>query len=99
MTTTYAIILACIAFMLVIGAVRGNPGRAVADTALLVILFGVITIVDIVFSQFMDTGDAAKSVAIAFAAGFALDALYGLLAPQRQRARDKKLRRLMKRRA
>ena len=99
MTTTYAIILACIAFMLVFGAVRGNPGRAVADTALLVILFGVITIIDIVFSQFMDTGDAAKSVAIAFAAGFALDALYGLMAPQRQRARDKKLRRLMKRRA
>jgi hypothetical protein len=98
-TTTYAIILACIAFMLVIGAVRGNPGRAVADTALLVILFGMITIIDIVFSQFMDTGDAAKSVAIAFAAGFALDALYGLMAPQRQRARDKKLRRLMKRRA
>lgn len=99
MTTAYAIILACIAFMLVIGAVRGNPGRAVADTALLVILFGIITIVDIVFGQFMDTGDAAKSVAIAFAAGFALDALYGLMAPQRQRARDKKLRRLMKRRA
>ena len=99
MTTTYAIILACIAFMLVIGAVRGNPGRAVADTALLVILFGIITIMDIVFSQFMDTGDAAKSVAIAFAAGFALDALYGLMAPQRQRARDKKLRRVMKRRA
>jgi peptidoglycan/LPS O-acetylase OafA/YrhL len=98
-TTTYAIILASIAFMLVIGAVRGNPGRAVADTALLVILFGMITIIDIVFSQFMDTGDAAKSVAIAFAAGFALDALYGLMAPQRQRARDKKLRRLMKRRA
>ena len=99
MTTTYAIILACIAFMLVIGAVRGNPGRAVADTAILVILFGMITIIDIVFSQFMDTGDAAKSVAIAFAAGFTLDALYGLMAPQRQRARDKKLRRLMKRRA
>ena len=99
MTTTYAIILACIAFMLVIGAVRGNPGGAVADTALLVILFGMITIIDIVFSQFMDTGDAPKSVAIAFAAGFALDALYGLMAPQRQRARDKKLRRLMKRRA
>ena len=99
MTTTYAIILSCIAFMLVIGAVRGNPGRAVADTAILVILFGMITIIDIVFSQFMDTGDAAKSVAIAFAAGFAIDALYGLMAPQRQRARDKKLRRLMKRRA
>ena len=96
---TLAIILACIAFMLIAASRRGNPGRAVADTALLVILFGMITIIDIVFSQFMDTGDAAKSVAIAFAAGFALDALYGLMAPQRQRARDKKLRRLMKRRA
>jgi hypothetical protein len=98
-TTAYAIILACIACMLVIGAVRGNPGRAVADTALLVILFGMITIADIIFSQFMDTGDAAKLVATAFAAAFALDALYGLMAPERQRARDKKLRRLMKRRA
>jgi hypothetical protein len=64
-----------------------------------VILIGIITIVDLIFGQFMDTGDAGKSVAIAFAAAFALDALYGLLAPERQRRRDKKLRRLMKRRA
>ena len=97
--TAFAIIIACIAFMIIVASVRGNPGRAVADTALLVILIGIITIVDLIFGQFMDTGDAGKSVAIAFAAGFALDALYGLLAPERQRRRDKKLRRLMKRRA
>jgi hypothetical protein len=97
--TSFAIIILCIAFMLVVASVRGNPGRGVADTALLVILIGIITIVDFVVRQFMDTGDAAKIVATAVASGFALDALYGLMAPDRQRARDKKLRRLMKRRA
>ncbi len=97
--TAFAIIIGCIAFMIVVASVRGNPGRGVADAALLVILLGIITIIDLVFSRFMDTGDAGKSVAIAFAAAFALDALYGLMAPERQRARDKKLRRLMKRRA
>ena len=97
--TAFAIIIACIAFMIVAASVRGNPGRAVADIALLVILIGIITIVDLIFGRFIDTGDAGKAVAIAFAAGFALDALYGLLAPERQRRRDKKLRRLMKRRA
>ena len=97
--TTFAIIIGCIAFMLVVASVRGNPGRGVADTALLVILFGLITLVDFILSRFIDTGDVAKSVAIAIAAGFALDALYGLLAPDRQRRRDKQLRRLMKRRA
>ena len=97
--TAFAIIIGCIAFMIVVASVRGNPGRGVADAALLVILIGIITIADFVFGRFMDTGNAGKSVAIAFAAGFALDALYGLMAPERQRARDKKLRRLMKRRA
>ena len=97
--TTLAIILACIAFMLIVASVRGNPGRAVADTALLVILAGIITVVDFILGRFMDTGEAGEWVAIAFACGFALDALYGLLAPERQRRRDKKLRRLMKRRA
>ena len=97
--TTFTIIIGCIAFIIVVASVRGNPGRGVADAALLVILIGIITILDFVFGRFMDTGSAGKSVAIAFAAGFALDALYGLMAPERQRARDKKLRRLMKRRA
>ena len=96
---TLAIIIACIAFMMIVASKRGNPGRAIADTALLVILVGIITIVDLVLSRFMDTRDAGEWTAIAFACGFALDALYGLLAPERQRRRDKKLRRLMKRRA
>ena len=93
-----AIILACVAFMLVVASVRGNPGRAIADTALLVIIVGIIAVVDLVLEQFMDTGATGKWLAIAFAAGFALDALYGLMAPERQKRRDKKLRRLMKRR-
>jgi hypothetical protein len=96
---TFAIIIACIAFMLVAASVRGNPGRAVADIALLVILVALITIADLILGRFIDTGDTGKWVALAFAGGFALDALYGLLAPERQRRRDKKLRRLMKRRA
>ena len=96
---TFAIIMACAAFMLVVASVRGNPGRAIADIALLVILAGIITLVDMVLSRFMDTGDTGEWIAIAFACGFALDALYGLMAPERQKRRDKKLRRLMKRRA
>ena len=97
--TALAIIVGCIVFMFVIGMVRGNPGRAVADTALLVILMGPIALVDLVLSRFFDTGQAGTAVAVAFAAGFAIDALYGLLAPDRQKRRDKQLRRLMKRRA
>jgi hypothetical protein len=87
------------AFMFVIYAVRGNPGRAVADTALLVIVIGIIAVVDIVLSQFVDTGDAGSIAAVLCAALLALDALYGLMAPERQKQRDKMLRRLMKRRA
>jgi hypothetical protein len=95
---TLTIVLACIGFAIVVGMIRGNPGRAVADTALLVMLFGIITILGFAIGWFMDTGDAVSWVAIAFAAGLALDSLYGLMAPERQRQRDKKLRRLMKRR-
>lgn len=94
-----AIIIGCIVFMFVVGMARGNPGRAVADTALLVILMGFIALVDLLVSRFFDTGEAGTVVAIAFAAGFALDALYGLMAPERQKRRDKQLRRLMKGRA
>ena len=95
---TFAIIIACIAFMLVVASRRGNPGRAVADTALLVILVGIITLADMILSRFIDTGDAGEWIAVAFAGAFALDAFYGLLAPERQKRRDRKLRRLMKRR-
>ena len=94
--TTSLIIIGCIAFMFAVGIIRDKPGRAVADTALLVILIGMITIVDLVLSQFMDTGNAASLIAIACAATLALDALYGLMAPARQKQRDRLLRRLMK---
>lgn len=97
--SSLAIIVGCIAFMLIAGIARGNPGRGIADTTILVMLLALVTLVGLVLGQFMDIGDAAAIVAIAFAVGFAIDALYGLMAPQRQRARDKKLRRLMKRRA
>jgi hypothetical protein len=95
----FAVILGCMALMLAVGSVRGNPGRAIADAALLVILVGLITFLDILVSRFADTRNAGAIVAMAFATGFALDAVYGLMAPERQRRRDKKLRRLMKRRA
>ena len=96
--TTTILVLGCIASMFVIYGVRGNPGRAVADTALLVMLFGIIVIADFVLGQFINTGNTASVVAVASAAALALDALYGLMAPERQKQRDKMLRRLMKRR-
>jgi hypothetical protein len=71
----------------------------VADTALLVLLIGIIAIADLVFSQFIDTGNAGSIIAATAAAALALDALYGLMAPERQKQRDKMLRRLMKKRA
>jgi hypothetical protein len=97
--TAFVLVLGCILCMIVIGMVRGNPGRAIADTALLVILIGLIAVADIILSQFIDTGNAANIVAVSCAAVLALDALYGLMAPERQKQRDKMLRRLMKRRA
>ena len=97
--TAMILILGSIAAMFAIYGVRGNPGRAVADTALLVMLFGIIAVVDFVVSQFVDTGIAGSVVAVAASAVLALDALYGLMAPERQKQRDKMLRRLMKRRA
>ena len=97
--TATVVILGCIAFMFAVYAVRGNPGRAVADAALLVMLFGIIAVVDIVLEQFIDTGSAGSIVAVAAAVVLAFDALYGLMAPERQKQRDRMLRRLMKRRA
>ena len=97
--TATILILGCIAFMFAIYSVRGNPGRAVADTTLLVLLIGLIAIVDLVASEFIETGNAGSVVAVAAAAVLAFDALYGLMAPERQKQRDRMLRRLMKRRA
>ena len=97
--TSLLIVLGCIALMFAMSMIRGNPGRAVADTTLLVILIGIITIADLALSFFMDTGSAANFAAVGCAAALALDSVYGFMAPERQKQRDKMLRRLMKRRA
>ena len=92
-----SIILVCVAFVLVSGTFRRRPGVAVADTALLVILLGLIGIADLVLRRFVDTGGVAWTVAALLAVGFAVDALYGLMAPERQRRRDQRLSELMRR--
>ena len=79
--TAMMVIVACIAFMIVAGAARGKPGRGVADTAILVIVFGIIVIVDFVISRFVETGDVAIVIAVVVAAGFALDSSMGCLRP------------------
>jgi hypothetical protein len=96
--TALSIILVCVAFVLVAGTFRRRPGVSVADTALLVILMGLIGIADLVLRRFVDTGNFAWTLAALLAVGFALDALYGLMAPDRQRRRDQRLGALMRRR-
>ena len=93
--TALSIILVCVGFMLVTGTFRRRPGIAVADTALLVILLGLIGIANLVLGRFVETGNMAWTLAALLAVGFALDALYGLMAPERQRRRDQRLRALM----
>ena len=95
--TALSIILVCVAFVLVSGTFRRRPGVAVADTALLVILLGLIGLADLVLRRFVDTGGVTWTLAALLAVGFALDALYGLMAPERQRRRDQRLGELMRR--
>jgi hypothetical protein len=96
--TALSIILLCVAFVVITGMFRSRPGVAVADTALLVILLGMIGIADLVLGRFVDTRELGWTLAAIVAFGFAIDALYGLMAPERQRIRDQKLRQLMRRR-
>ena len=95
--TALSIILLCVAFVVITGMFRTRPGVAVADTALLVILLGMIGIADMVVGRFIDTRGLGWTLAAVLAFGFALDALYGLMAPERQRLRDQRLRDLMRR--
>jgi len=92
------VILGCMAFMIVADAVRGRGGIALADMTLLVFLFGLIALADLILSRFLFTGDTGWMLAAVLAGAFALDALYGLMAPDRQRRRNRKLRELMHRR-
>ena len=95
---TLAILIAAMALVLLIGVNRGRSGRAVADIAILVVVFGIIAAIDLVVRQFIDTRNAAETLAIVIAGAFALDSVYGLMAPERQRRRDRRLRQLMQRR-
>ena len=97
--TAVLLILGCVAVMFAMAMARGNPGRAVADTTLLVFLIGAITIADLALRFFVDTGNAPYFAAVGCAAVLALDSVYGFMARERQKQRDKMLRRLMKRRA
>ena len=64
---------------------------------MLVGLLGLIAIADMLLSRFFYTGDTAWTLAALLSAGFALDALYGLMAPERQRQRDRRVRQLLRR--
>ena len=96
--TALSIILVCVAFVLISGTFRRRPGVAVADTALLVIFLGIIGIADLVIGRFIDTNGMGWTLGAVLAFGFAIDALYGLMAPDRQRRRDQQLRDFMRRR-
>ena len=97
--TSILLVLGCVAIMFAAAMAAGKPGRAVADTTLLVILIGIIVIANLLLGMFVDTGNAANVAAVGCAAVLALDSVYGFMAPERQKQRDKMLRRLMKRRA
>jgi TM2 domain-containing membrane protein YozV len=97
--TSVLLVLGCVAIMFAAAMAGGKPGRAVADTTLLVFLIGIITIANLILGFFVDTGNAADFAAVGCAAVLALDSVYGFMAPERQKQRDKMLRRLMKRRA
>lgn len=92
------IILGAMAFMLLAGGARGRGGVAFADVTVLVMILGLIALANLVISRFVYTGDTGWTLAALLAAGFAVDALYGLMAPERQRRRDQKLRELLHRR-
>jgi len=96
--TAFWFITASVAFVLVAGAFRSRPGSSLTDATVLIVLFGLIAIVDMTLSNFIETGRTGWTLAAILAFGFALDALYGLMAPDRQFRRNRKLRNLMRRR-
>jgi hypothetical protein len=96
--TIHWLIVACVAFVIAAGVARRRPGDGLATTIVMISLFAAIAIADLVARRFTYTGDIGITVAAVLAGAFALDALYGLMAPERQRRRDRKLRQLLRRR-
>ena len=96
--TAFWFIAACLSFIIVAGSFRRRPGSALTDVTVLIMLFAVIAVSDMLLSNFIDTGRTGWTLAAILAFGFALDALYGLMAPDRQVQRNRKLRNMMRRR-
>jgi hypothetical protein len=96
--TAFWFIVACVAFVIIAGSFRRRPGSALTDVTVLVMLFALIAIADMLLSNFFETGRTGWTIAAILAFGFALDALYGLMAPDRQLHRNRRLRNLMRRR-
>lgn len=90
--TIHWFIIACLALMIALGVARGRPAAALANMVVLVFAFAAIAAADLIASQFTYTGDIAVIAAAILAFGYVVDAIYGLMAPQRQLARDRKLR-------
>ena len=93
-----AIVATCIAVMLVVGLVKRRTGAALFETALLLILLGLVAIVDIIFRSLFGPTDVGFIIAAAVAIGFALDAIHGLVSPERHQRREEQIRELMRRR-
>ena len=96
--TIHWFIVGCIAFVILAGVVRRRPADGLANMVVMVALFAALALADLIASQFMHTGKVGLTVGAFAAFGFALDALYGLMAPQRQRRRDRRVRSLIRRR-
>ena len=95
--TIHWFIVACMAFVILAGVVRRRPGDGLATIIVMISLFAALAVGDLVARQFVYTGDVGITVAAILAGGFALVALYGLMAPERRRRRDRKLRNLLRR--
>ena len=96
--TIHWFIVACMAFVIIAGAVRRRPADGLTSIIVLTVMFAGIAFAHILVSQFVYLGEMGLWLAAALAFGFALDALYWLMAPQRRFRRDQKLRALLRRR-
>ena len=95
--TAFWIIFFCFSIILLTGSARRSAGRALTDITVLIGAFGLIAIANLVLSRFFDTGDSAWTLAAILAGGFALDSVYGYMAPERKRRRDRAVRAFMQR--
>jgi hypothetical protein len=80
------------------GSARRRAGRALTDITVLVGTFGLIAIGNLILSRFIDTGNSAWTLAAILAGGFALESVYGYMAPERKRRRDRAVRAFIQRR-